>query len=69
MGFLFFLDLYRALGPEDFQKGLRELYLLGEDAIGSEDSRARSIDQVRAAFSFSPKAQDEIIPKWYGAEK
>ena len=69
MGFLFFLDLYRALGPEDFQKGLRELYLLGEDAIGPEDSRARSIDQVKAAFSFSSKAKDEIIPKWYGAEK
>ena len=68
IGFLFFLDLYRALGPDDFQKGLRELYLLGEDAIGPEDSRARSIDQVKVAFSFSPEATDEIIPRWYRVE-
>ena len=68
IGFLLFLDLYSALGPDDFQRGLRELYLLGENAIGPDDPKARGIDQVKSAFSFSPKATGEIIPRWYGAE-
>ena len=66
IGFLLFLDLYHTLGPEDFQRGFRELYLLGEDAIHPEDPRARSIDQVKAAFSFSPESTDEIIPDGTG---
>ena len=66
-GFLFFLDLYHALGPDDFRGGLSELYLLGKDAKRPNDPRARGINEVRAALSSNPKARDEIIPKWYGA--
>ena len=61
-----FLDLYRTLGPDDFQRGFRGLYLAGRDALWTEDPSARSIEQLTDAFSFSAEAMDEVIPKWYG---
>ena len=65
IGTRFFLDLYRTLNKDEFQKGFRELYLLGKDIFDPEDPDARGIDHVRDAFDFSEGASDEIIPKWY----
>ena len=65
LGTHFFLDLYRTLGEEEFQRGFRGLYLMGRDILDPEDPDARGIDHVRDAFGFSQEARDEIIPKWY----
>ena len=65
IGTRFFLDLYRTLDEDEFQRGFRELYLLGRDVFDWEDPEARGIDHVRDAFDFSEAASDEIIPKWY----
>ena len=62
LGTRLFLDLYRALGPDDFRAGLRALYLSGMDAPD-----ARIIDHVGGAFRFSSEAVDVIIPRWYGS--
>ena len=62
LGTRLFLDLYRALGPDDFRTGLRALYLSGMDAPGTS-----SIDHVVGAFRFSSEAVDVIIPRWYGS--
>ena len=67
LGTRFFQDLYRTLGPSEFRRGLRSLYLLGGDALDPEDPAARRIYHVREAFDFSVEARDEIIPKWYWA--
>ena len=61
-----FLDLYRTLGPDDFQRGFRELHLAGRDVLWPEDPSGRSIEHLRDAFSFSVEATEKIIPKWYG---
>ena len=60
-----FLDLYRTLGADDFHKGFRSLYLLGQNDPGEDGPGARRI-HVREAFEFHPVARDEIIPRWYG---
>ena len=65
LGTRFFLDLYRSLGEEEYQRGFRDLYLMGVDILDPEDPDARGIDHVREAFGFSQEARDEIIPKWY----
>ena len=65
LGTRFFLDLYRTLGEEEFQRGFRELHRLGRDIFDPEDPDARGISHVREAFDFSQEARDEIIPKWY----
>ena len=62
LGTRLFLDLYRALGPDDFRAGLRVLYLSGRDAPD-----ARIIDHVGDAFRFSSEAVDVIISRWYGS--
>ena len=60
-----FLDLYRTLGADDFHRGFRSLYLLGQYDPGEDGPGARRI-HVREAFEFHPVARDEIIPRWYG---
>ena len=50
LGYLFFMDLHQALGPEDFQQGFRELYLAGEGVWDPESWRARNMGDVRDAF-------------------
>ena len=62
LGTRLFLDLYRALGPDDFRAGVRALYLSGRDVPDT-----RNIDHVRDAFRFSSEAVDVIIPRWYGS--
>ena len=62
LGTRLFLDLYRALGPDEFRAGVRALYLSGSDVPD-----ARIIDHVRDAFRFSSEAVDVIIPRWYGS--
>ena len=65
IGTRFFLDLYRTLGEEEFQRGFRDLYRMGADIFDPEDPDARGITHVREAFGFSQEARDDIIPKWY----
>ena len=65
LGPLFFLDLYRTLGPDDFRAGFRELYLQGKDAVKSDGPDARRIGHVEDAFRFRSDAVQEIIEKWY----
>ena len=65
LGTRFFLDLYRTLGDEEFQRGFRDLYRLGMDVLDPEDPDARDITHVREAFSFSQEARGDIIPRWY----
>ena len=60
-----FLDLYRALGPDDFQRGFHALYVSGRDARWPKDWDARDIGDLREAFNFSAQAVDEIIPQWH----
>ena len=60
-----FLDLYRAMGSEDFQRGLAALYMLGQERPGIDGPGARR-SHVRDAFEFHPEARDRVIPKWYG---
>ena len=64
LGTRFFLDLYRTLGEEEFQRGFRDLYRMGRDILDPEVPQARGIGQVREAFGFSQESRDEIIPKW-----
>ena len=65
LGTRFFLDLYRTLGEEEFQRGFRDLYRQGRDILDPEDPDAHGIGHVKEAFGFSQQARDEIIPKWY----
>ena len=65
LGFLFFLDLHQALGPEDFQQGFRELYLAGEGVWDPESWRARNMGDVRDAFESSTAGTDTIISDWW----
>ena len=65
LGPLFFLDLYRALGAEDFRRGFRELYLQGKDAVEPDDPNARRIGHVMKAFQFRLEEVQEIVKEWY----
>ena len=65
LGPLFFLDLYSTLGPEDFRRGFRELYLQGKYAIEPDGPDARRIGHVEEAFRFRSEAVQEVIEIWY----
>ena len=65
LGERLFLDLRRALGEDEFQKGFRALYLSVDDFADIEAIPPRGIDHLRDAFRFSPVATDTIIPKWF----
>ena len=65
LGERLFLDLRRAPGEDEFQKGLRALYLSADELADIEAIPPRSIDHLRDAFSFSPAATDTVIPRWY----
>ena len=69
LGPLFFLDLYGALGADDFRKGFRELYLQGKGAVNPADSDARRIEHVRDVFQFRSEEAQEVIEEWYAPSK
>ena len=61
-----FMDLYHALGPDDFQRGFRDLYRASRDVPWLEQPKALIVEDLRDVFSFSDEATENIIPKWYG---
>ena len=65
LGPLFFLDLYSTLGPEDFRRGFRELYLQGKNAVQPGDPNARRLENVKEAFKFRSEEVREVIKEWY----
>ena len=65
LGPLFFFDLYSALGPEDFRRGFRELYLQGKDAVEPGDPNARRLEHVKEAFKFRSEEIGAVIEEWY----
>ena len=64
LGLLFFMDLYQAVGAEEFQRGFRELYLAGKDVFDPDSPEARNMDHVREAFRSSVAATETVIPNW-----
>ena len=73
LGERLFLDLRRALGAADFQRGFRRLYR----ALAAGSGNATGIAAVRRAFAgedfvAGPAAQDrtrQVIERWYGGEE
>ena len=65
LGPLFFLDLYIALGLEDFRRGFRELYLQGKDVAEPGDPNARRLEHVKEAFQFRSEETGAVIEEWY----
>ena len=65
LGPLFFLDLYSVLGPEDFRRGFRELYLQGKDVVEPGDPNSRRPEHVKEAFRFRADEAGAVIEEWY----
>ena len=67
LGERLFVDLYRTLGHEKFQRGFRTLFQVSE--IEDEDERVRGtpvgIEHVRDAFRSEEGSETAVISRWY----
>ena len=67
LGERLFVDLYRTLGEERFQRGFRTLYLASEVEDDADNRRDTSvgIEHIRDAFRSDDGAESAVIARWY----
>ena len=71
LGERFFLDLYRSLGQEAFEQGLRDLYLMSptRQEYATDQRNSLGIEQIRTAFRRyqqpGTSMVDAIVARWY----
>ena len=67
LGERLFVDLYRTLGEERFQRGFRTLYLASEVEDDADNRRDTSvgIEHIRDAFRSDDGAESAVMARWY----